>query len=296
MVYSMTGFGRAEYNDEQFQIAVEVKTLNGRNFEVISRFPSWLRPFEIDIRAQLKQSLHRGTIDCMISFTDLTSRNTSKFNLTAAQDHYKAYQELATALGWKQELNQIELLLKISSLPEVNQLEQHEIDPSTILNIQHLLGQAIQKVNQHRLQEGTALANELRNYTHHILSLLEKVEYHEQARNEQVRVRISQAFEQWDQKDKLDEHRFEQELLHYLERLDISEEKQRLITHCQYFLSLLDEGGGEGIGKKLGFMSQEMGREINTLGSKANEANIQKMVVQMKDVLEKIKEQILNVL
>lgn len=296
MVYSMTGFGRAEYNDEQFQIAVEVKTLNGRNFEVISRFSSWLRPFEIDIRSQLKQSLHRGTIDCMISFTDLSSRNTAKFNHHAALDHYNAYQELAKALGWKNDLSAIELLLKISTLPEVNQVEQHELSSETILKIQHLLAQALQKVNQHRLTEGTALANELRNYTHQILSLLEKVEPYEIIRNEQVRSRVAQAFEQWEQKEKLDEHRFEQELLHYLERLDISEEKQRLITHCQYFLSLLDEGGGEGIGKKLGFMSQEMGREINTLGSKANDVNIQKIVVQMKDVLEKIKEQILNVL
>lgn len=296
MVYSMTGFGRAEFNNDQFQIAVEIRTLNGRNFDIVSRFPSWLRPFELDLRAQLRQSLHRGSVDCMIILKDQNLSQNVKFNHLAAKEYLDAYKELATSIGLNVDMNSPELLLKISALPEVNQVEQTSLEDATILNIKQLVTQALQQVNLHRLTEGEAIANDLRNYVHQILSLLEKVESYEGGRVDTIRERMETALSQLTQIEKVDQNRFEQELIHYLERLDISEEKQRLLTHCQYFLTLLDEGGVEGVGKKLGFMSQEMGREINTLGSKANEVSIQKIVVQMKDILEKIKEQILNVL
>ncbi len=296
MVYSMTGFGRAEFNNDQFQIAVEIRTLNGRNFDIVSRFPSWLRPFELDLRAQLRQSLHRGSVDCMIILKDQNLIQNVKFNHLAAKEYLDAYKELATSIGLNVDMNSPELLLKISALPEVNQVEQTSLEDATILNIKQLVTQALQQVNLHRLTEGEAIANDLRNYAHQILSLLEKVESYEGGRVDTIRERMETALSQLTQIEKVDQNRFEQELIHYLERLDISEEKQRLLTHCQYFLTLLDEGGVEGVGKKLGFMSQEMGREINTLGSKANEVSIQKIVVQMKDILEKIKEQILNVL
>lgn len=296
MIYSMTGFGRVALDTEELNIVVEVKALNGRNFEVVNRFPTWLRSQELEIRTLLKQQLHRGSIDIMINLNDQRGQQKIQFNHAAAEQYYRAYKSLAASLGQDTVIFDNELLIKIASYPEVSIVEQEAIDEKVVEKIHQLVLQASQQVQAHRLQEGNAIANDLRNRTHAILSNLEKVEPYEEERINTVRERMEKGMQELQQSEGLDANRFEQELIHYIERLDISEEKQRLITHCQYFLSLLDQGDVEGIGKKLGFMSQEMGREINTLGSKANHTNIQKLVVQMKDELEKIKEQILNVL
>lgn len=296
MVYSMTGYGRSEKEVDGVQMIIEIKTLNGRNFDVINRFPSWLRPYELEIRNVLKQYLKRGSVDCSIVIVDQNNAQKIQLNSQAAQQYWDAYKKMANDLGAEDfKLTDI-ILLDIVSKQEVNQGEQVGIDEAVFLEINQLLQQTVEQVKEHRWKEGETIANDLRNNTHHILSCVEKVENYEEERITMVRERMDKNLKELKETHQVDENRLEQEIIHYVERLDISEEKQRLITHCQYFLTLLDEGNEEGIGKKLGFMSQEMGREINTLGSKANHFKMQKLVVQMKDSLEKIKEQILNVL
>lgn len=296
MVYSMTGYGRSEKEVDGVQMTIEIKTLNGRNFDVINRFPSWLRPFELEVRNVLKQYLHRGSVDCSITIVDQNNTQKIQLNSQAAQQYWEAYKNLAADLGSENFQLSDKILLDILSKQEVNQGEQVGIDADLFLEMKQLLLQTVEQVKEHRWKEGEAIANDLRNNTHQILSCVEKVENYEEERITTVRERMDKNLKELKEAHQVDENRLEQEIIHYIERLDISEEKQRLITHCQYFLTLLDEGNEEGIGKKLGFMSQEMGREINTLGSKANHFKIQKLVVQMKDSLEKIKEQILNVL
>lgn len=296
MVYSMTGYGRSEKEVDGVQMTIEIKTLNGRNFDVINRFPSWLRPFELEVRNVLKQYLHRGSVDCSITIVDQNNTQKIQLNSQAAQQYWEAYKNLAADLGSENFQLSDKILLDILSKQEVNQGEQVGIDADLFLEMKQLLLQTVEQVKEHRWKEGEAIANDLRNNTHQILSCVEKVENYEEERITTVRERMDKNLKELKEAHQVDENRLEQEIIHYIERLDISEEKQRLITHCQYFLTLLDEGNEEGIGKKLGFMSQEMGREINTLGSKANHFKMQKLVVQMKDSLEKIKEQILNVL
>lgn len=296
MVYSMTGYGRSEKEVDGVQMIIEIKTLNGRNFDVINRFPSWLRPYELEIRNVLKQYLKRGSVDCSIVIVDQNNAQKIQLNSQAAQQYWDAYKKLANDLGADDFKLTDKILLDIASKQEVNQGEQVGIDEAVFLEINQLLQQTVEQVKEHRWKEGETIANDLRNNTHHILSCVEKVENYEEERITMVRERMDKNLKELKETHQVDENRLEQEIIHYVERLDISEEKQRLITHCQYFLTLLDEGNEEGIGKKLGFMSQEMGREINTLGSKANHFKMQKLVVQMKDSLEKIKEQILNVL
>ncbi|HLS70199.1 MAG TPA: YicC/YloC family endoribonuclease [Chitinophagaceae bacterium] len=296
MVYSMTGYGRSEKEVDGVQMIIEIKTLNGRNFDVINRFPSWLRPYELEIRNVLKQYLKRGSVDCSIVIVDQNNAQKIQLNSQAAQQYWDAYKKMANDLGAEDFKLTDKILLDIVSKQEVNQGEQVGIDEAVFLEINQLLQQTVEQVKEHRWKEGETIANDLRNNTHHILSCVEKVENYEEERITMVRERMDKNLKELKETHQVDENRLEQEIIHYVERLDISEEKQRLITHCQYFLTLLDEGNEEGIGKKLGFMSQEMGREINTLGSKANHFKMQKLVVQMKDSLEKIKEQILNVL
>jgi len=292
----MTGYGRSEKEVDGVQMIIEIKTLNGRNFDVINRFPSWLRPYELEIRNVLKQYLKRGSVDCSIVIVDQNNAQKIQLNSQAAQQYWDAYKKLANDLGADDFKLTDKILLDIASKQEVNQGEQVGIDEAVFLEINQLLQQTVEQVKEHRWKEGETIANDLRNNTHHILSCVEKVENYEEERITMVRERMDKNLKELKETHQVDENRLEQEIIHYVERLDISEEKQRLITHCQYFLTLLDEGNEEGIGKKLGFMSQEMGREINTLGSKANHFKMQKLVVQMKDSLEKIKEQILNVL
>src|SRR5690606_32643119 len=296
MVYSMTGYGRSEKEVDGVHMIIEIKTLNGRNFDVINRFPSWLRPYELEIRNVLKQYLKRVSVDCSIVIVDQNNAQKIQLNSQAAQQYWDAYKKLANDLGADDFKLTDKILLDIASKQEVNQGEQVGIDEAVFLEINQLLQQTVEQVKEHRWKEGETIANDLRNNTHHILSCVEKVENYEEERITMVRERMDKNLKELKETHQVDENRLEQEIIHYVERLDISEEKQRLITHCQYFLTLLDEGNEEGIGKKLGFMSQEMGREINTLGSKANHFKMQKLVVQMKDSLEKIKEQILNVL
>ncbi len=290
MIYSMTGFGKAEAVVAGKKVTIQTKSLNSKQADINLRLPQQLKEKEIPIRKQILEQLQRGKIECTINVEAHDASEAVSINEPLMHAYFKKLETVRKNLGVELPVN-MDIL---SRLPEVFKQEEENPDQSWFEEMEKVLLESLQNLNEFRANEGAILAEDLKQNIAAIYHHLEEALQYEKERSETVRQRIRENLEEASLKGNLNEDRYEQELIYYLEKLDISEEKVRLRTHCDYFLECMQEAAGQG--KKLAFISQEIGREINTLGSKANHAEMQKSVVHMKDALEKIKEQVLNVL
>ncbi len=287
---SMTGFGKSVCELPQKKITIEVRSLNSRQLDLNLRTPSLFREKEAEIRTELSRSAERGKIDFSI-YLEFTGENgLVAINRPLALSYYNELKKLAGELG---ETNTSDFLSTIIRMPEVTRQERQELDEAEWKQIHAHILKAIAAFNAFRDDEGKVLAKEFEQRIGMILAKLAEIATLDPQRATAARERLVKNLTEAVGGENVDRNRFEQEIIYYLEKLDITEEKLRLQTHCEYFLQTMNESSS---GRKLGFIAQEIGREINTIGSKANDAGIQKFVVQMKDELEKIKEQLLNVL
>ncbi len=291
MIKSMTGFGKAELELPSKKITIEIKSLNSKQIDLNTRVPSIYRGKELEVRALLSNKLVRGKIDFSIFVEHTGDTINYSINKGLATKYYEAIQDLAEEINQQNFSNYLPIVLK---MPDVLKTEKEDFNEEEWVIIERSIVDALIQVDEFRTQEGQGLEKEFNNHIQIILDLLDSIEPHEKARIEQVKERIQRNLKEISEDVKFDQNRFEQELIYYIEKIDITEEKVRLKKHCDYFLETMnDEMAG---GKKLNFISQEIGREINTLGSKANDVSLQKIVIQMKDELEKIKEQLFNIL
>ena len=291
MLYSMTGYGRAEMTFNDKTLLVEVKSLNGKQFDVRLNIPSLLKPIEVEIRNTLNEHLFRGSVECSIFVRSNGASKPVNINKALAKSYYQPIVELADELGIGKE-NILSTLLK---MPDVVSSTNELLAEDEKLAIFGLLNQAIELLNLHRQEEGKSIELDLLERVAGIEAQQAAIAVLEPNRRTKIKDGLIKLLEQNVGPDKYDNNRLEQELIYYIEKIDISEERVRLTNHCAYFKSILSEKDPNK-GKKLSFVLQEMGREINTTGSKANDVDIQKAVIVMKDELEKAKEQILNVL
>lgn len=291
MLYSMTGYGRAEQTIGDKTFLVEVRSLNGKQFDLRINIPALLKPFEFDIRNMLNEGLQRGSVECFITIKQNGTGKPVSINTDLAKAYYEPVAALAKELG----LPEGDLLSTLLKLPEVITASSETLSDSDWEGFQKVLKEAIYQLNEHRKNEGLSLEADL-------LLRVSNIEKHQEAltilapkRRIKIKEGLVKLLEEQVGKDNYDGNRLEQELIYYIEKIDISEEQVRLNNHCAYFRSILAEKELSK-GKKLSFILQEFGREINTTGSKANDVEIQQLVILMKDELEKAKEQILNVL
>ena len=287
----MTGYGKAECLLADKKLSIEIKSLNSKQMDINCRLPSLYKEKELEIRQIIATALERGKVECTFYYELSGDTAPGLINEPLVKAYYEQLYKISGELGLPAS---IELLSTVMRMPDTIRTEKAELEDEEWTRVKESLQQSLDHVNGFRIQEGESLDADLRKRVDAIGKKLLDVKAYEKERIDQVRERIGKHLEDLELKDAVDENRFEQELIYYIEKLDISEEKVRLANHCKYFLETLEEKGP--VGKKLGFISQEMGREINTLGSKANQNEIQKLVVEMKDELERIKEQILNVL
>ena len=286
----MTGYGKAEGVVESKKISVEVRSLNGKFLDCSLRVPGLYRQKEMLVRSKAAKEVVRGKVDISISYESLEGEQNFFINKRLLKNYYQGLSEVSDEFNISEE-NVLGTLMK---MPEVMRSEKQKLSEGEWVGIEKLIDEALVSFNSFRLAEGEVLSNEVEGRVNEIASLLVQVEPFEQERIDTIKTRIKKNIDEIVSKDGFDQNRFEQELIFYMERYDITEEKVRLKAHCEHFVNTMNEE--EAQGKKLGFISQEIGREINTLGSKANHAEMQKIVVQMKDELEKIKEQALNIL
>jgi uncharacterized protein (TIGR00255 family) len=287
----MTGFGRAERTVGDKTFLIDIKSLNGKQFELQLKLPAFLKPFEFEIRKLLSEKLGRGTIDCTISLKETGSAKPVTINVDLAKTYYKPLAQLAQELN----LETGDILSTLIKLPEVITPTGDTLTDEEWIQFTAAIEEAILNLNQHRSQEGKSLEQDLMLRIDNILRQQDEVDKLEPLRQQKIKEGLVTKMEEHVGKDNYDANRLEQEIIYYIEKIDITEEQVRLKNHCEYFLSIIREGE-ESKGKKLSFVLQEIGREINTTGAKAYDAQIQKCVVLMKDELEKAKEQVLNVL
>ena len=286
MIQSMTGFGKATLQLPTKKITVEVKSLNSKGLDLSVRMPSVYREMELGLRNEISLALERGKIDFSIYIESTAEQTSTKVNVPIV----KAYMaQLREVYG---DAEETELMKMAVRMPDTMKIEREEIDENDWLEIQKVIKEAISNILNFRQAEGVSLENEFQLRIGNIRSYMNEALGLDPERVKAIKDRLQTAIAEL--KVNVDENRFEQELIYYLEKLDITEEKVRLTNHLDYFLETIK--GKEANGRKLGFITQEMGREINTMGSKSNHAQMQKLVVMMKDELEKIKEQVLNVL
>ncbi|MBO3096983.1 YicC/YloC family endoribonuclease [Gelidibacter pelagius] len=285
MIQSMTGYGKSVIQLPTKKISIEIKSLNSKNLDLNTRMPSLYREKELDVRKLIASKLERGKVDFSL-FMEITGEETStQINKTVVKQYIKQLKDVVDG-------DETELLKMAIRLPDAVTTERDEMDEDEWGEIAAEINTALEKIQQYRLDEGKSLESEFFDRVKNISDLLDEVIAMDPDRIEAVRERLHKGVAEL--KEKVDENRFEQELVFYIEKFDITEEKVRLKNHLDYFIKALNSDDSNG--KKLGFISQELGREINTIGSKSNHAPMQKLVVQMKDELEKIKEQLLNVL
>lgn len=285
----MTGFGRARIELPGKNINIEIKSLNSKSFDLGLRLPSLYRDKEAEIRNLLGQKLERGKADLLI-FVEEDSKTSISFNRELALEYHEQLKHLANDIGQIQ-VDYMSIILK---MPDIFKADGIQLSESEWEKLLEGLNNACDDLNNFRLNEGKILQEDLLNRSRLILKLLADIEVFEPQRRELVKNKLWKALEEQAEKGKIDTNRFEQELIYYLEKTDFTEEQVRLEKHCIYFNETLEDTGSNG--RKLAFITQEIGREINTLGAKANNAEIQRIVVNMKDELEKIKEQLLNIL
>jgi uncharacterized protein (TIGR00255 family) len=291
MLKSMTGFGRAERNVGGKTFLVDIKSLNGKQFELSLKLPAFLKPFEFDVRRMLSDKLGRGTVDCTISLKDTGQSKPVTINTDLAKAYYKPLAELSAELN----LDASNILSSLLKMPEVITPSSETLNDQEWQDFQKTLLSAVDDLDQHRLEEGKSLEKDLLLRIKNILSQQDEVSKLEPLRQQKIKEGLTKLLEDNVGRENYDPNRLEQEIIYYIEKIDISEEQVRLKNHCEYFMSMMSEPESSK-GKKLSFILQEIGREINTTGSKAYDSTIQKCVVMMKDELEKAKEQVLNVL
>lgn len=288
MIQSMTGYGKSVLHLPSKKVTIEIKSLNSKNLDLNTRIPSYYREKELSVRKKLASNLVRGKVDFSI-YVEMTADETSTTVNTGVVREYMQQLRNVTQVGTSDD---VELMKMAVRMPDALKTEREELDEEEWKQIDAHIDEALKEIIQYRIDEAKSLEEDFKTRILNIQSALEEVKKLDGDRIEHVKERLQKALT--DLKVEVDENRFEQELIYYLEKLDINEEKVRLANHLEYFLQQLATEDSNG--KKLGFIVQEIGREINTTGSKANFAPMQKLVIQMKDELEKIKEQILNVL
>jgi len=287
----MTGFGKAECLNDKRKMCVEIKTLNSKQADLTIKIPNMWKDRELDIRNELIGRLQRGKIELFITIDETAEDVTTRFNETAIKNYYGQLADIAAK-------NNIpipsDILNSIIRMPDILSLERDTPDENEWQVLRESIREALNMVDIFREQEGKALMNDMIERIGLIENYLIEIETFEPQRIETIKSRLQQSLTDFVGENLIDQNRFEQELIYYLEKISINEEKVRLRNHCDFFSSTMKEG--DGIGKKLGFIAQEIGREINTIGSKVNNAEMQVIVIKMKDELEKIKEQIMNIL
>lgn len=291
MIQSMTGYGKSVVTFNEKKISVEIKSLNSKNLDLSTRIAPLYREKEIEIRQMVAKSLIRGKVDFSIWVEKDNEANTTAINEVLVENYYRQIKQLSARTGIPEPEDWYATLLR---MPDVTtKTEQETLDEAEWNVVTEAIDEALKKIVAFRQQEGEALQKKLMEKVQNIGALMSSIEPYEKARVEKIRTRIIDSLKDIPDAS-YDQNRLEQELIYYIEKLDISEEKQRLFNHLRYFEETLNEAPGQG--KKLGFIAQEMGREINTTGSKSNQAEMQNIVVRMKDELEQIKEQVLNAL
>ena len=292
MILSMTGYGKATVAYKEKKINVEVKSLNSKSLDLSARIAPLYREKEMEIRRLLAQKLERGKVDFSLWVEKESTIDATPINTTLVENYYKQIKVLSETTGIPEPEDWFTTLLRlpdVTTKTEVEVLDEEEWEVA-----QQAINEAVEKLTDFRRQEGAALQKKFTEKINNIANLLKSIEPFEKSRVPKIREKIIDGLKQIPEVD-YDKNRLEQELIYYIEKLDISEEKQRLTNHLKYFHETMEEAG-HGVGKKLGFIAQEMGREINTTGSKSNQAEMQNIVVKMKDELEQIKEQVLNAL
>lgn len=286
MIQSMTGFGKATLQLPTKKITVEIKSLNSKGLDLNTRMPSVFREMELGLRNQLSLRLERGKIDFSLYIEATGEETSSKINVPIVRGYINQMKAVIP------NADETELMKMAVRMPDALKTERDEIDENEWKKIQTVIDEALENIAQFRKDEGVSLEREFLHRIANIMTLMNSAVSYDAERVETVKTRLRTALDEL--KENVDESRFEQELIFYLEKYDITEEKVRLENHLNYFIETI--AGTEANGRKLGFITQEMGREINTMGSKSNHTEMQKLVVMMKDELEKIKEQVLNVL
>jgi len=291
MIQSMTGYGKASgiYNEKK--IVAEIKSLNSKQADISTRMAGLYREKDIEIRNLLIQELERGKIDFALYYESFDKDTNSRINQSMVESYYEQIREISDNTGIATPENCLEIILR---MPDVMKSEIVELDENEWIEVTKIIAEAIEQLKTFRQQEGKSLEQVFRSKIASINNLLKEIDQYEAERIEKIRAKFIEGLQNLSDKFDYDQNRLEQELMFYIERLDVNEEKIRLQTHLNYFLETMEKEHAPG--KKLGFISQEIGREINTLGSKSNHSEMQKIVVLMKDDLEQIKEQVLNIL
>lgn len=291
MVRSMTGFGRAEQTIGDKTYLVEIKSLNGKQFDVNLKIPPLIKPYEFDIRSLIQESLLRGTVECLIMVKQNGATKPVVINTDLIKTYFNQIAGLATELA----IDTNSVLAALLRLPEVVTPSNEVLDEADWKNLKEVIEAALLELNTHRIEEGKSLEKELRLRIKNIKTQENEILELEPKRRKRMKNELIEVLEENVGKENYDPNRLEQELIYYIEKIDIREEQVRLKNHCEYFTSILDSDE-DAKGKKLAFVVQEIGREINTTGSKAYDSEIQRSVVLMKDELEKMKEQTFNIL
>jgi uncharacterized protein (TIGR00255 family) len=287
----MTGFGKAELEINNKKITIEIRSLNSKQLDINTRIPSLYKEKDIEIRKEISEALQRGKVEFNIFIESLGETSNAVINKPIIKSYYEQLNEIGQEIG----LNINDGIMQvITRLPDAVKIQFEELDENEWLVIRESVRKALADLVTFRKQEGISLYNDIKANIENIQRLQAEVEPHEEERVARVKERLRDGLKELEMNGNVDNNRFEQELIFYIEKLDINEEKVRLTNHCNYFLETMEQEGSQG--KKMGFIAQEIGREINTMGSKANHSELQKIVVQMKDSLERIKEQVLNTL
>ncbi len=293
MVKSMTGFGKTTVETGNKKIVIEIKSLNSKQFDLSLRMPNLFKEKEMEIRSMVKEQLDRGKMEMNISYDSTLEGNKDvSVNDSIVIKYFNQMMEVLEHLGFEPDKN--ELLQTIMRFPDVLQVKAEELEENEWTILREGIKKALDEIDRFRIQEGKALIKDIVHRIELIQQLADQVPQFEVKRVEIIRQKLQEKISEWTDIKHIDQNRLEQELIYYLEKLDITEEKVRLANHCKYFIETAEKEDAPG--RKLGFIAQEIGREINTMGSKANEHDIQKLVVRMKGELEKIKEQSLNIL
>lgn len=291
MIRSMTGFGSASIQVGNKTILAEIKSVNSKFFDLSLRLPSAFREKELEIRAELNRTIERGKVECTVSIESPEAQRRASFNVDLLKAYHEELKNVQRSLNIQDGTDMLRTLL---TMPDVMVTEKNGMSEEDWNTLQQVLANAVKSFDSFRKKEGATLKVDLEQRIKAIQENMAKLEPFEKNRIEQVRKKLQTSLEEFIQVSEIDRNRFEQELIYYLEKLDITEEKVRLSSHCTYFLKTMNEEVSSG--KKLSFIAQEIGREINTIGSKSNEAAMQMIVVDMKDDLEKVKEQVLNII
>ena len=290
MTHSLTGFGKSEVTIGHLHVNIEIRSLNSKFLDITLKIPTVFKEIDSSLRTIIKNDLTRGKVELSIHYEKINSSSRITINKEQLKNYYSQLKEISTELNNQNDKDFMGYALK---LPEVIQHQKETVDKQSNEILINAVKQACKDLKSFREKEGESLQKELLNYVNSIQDNLAKINPFEKERLPKVKQKLLRSVEELNLKSQIDEKRLEQELIYYAEKLDLTEEKVRLKEHCIHFMETLKEINS---GKKLGFITQEMGREINTLGSKANHLSIQKIVVEMKDELEKIKEQVLNIL